>query len=293
MRRLDAIHAGGRGYHEPARILGEINGKKEEGPYHRYLESLSPDFDHLLAYSRYDYFKTAGYRFRSGTANSFIPSFVSFSSIYVIDILKYGRALEPQLFNGVDSSSMDELRALLSNESTSDHDVQYRIIYTQYLTAFSIEALGSALSLDPNVLSYYIGNMWKDCGKETAYCEKCPKLLKYHPPPFVEPLGYYVGHNMGYAKDNAAHDSLAHSIYSTQAQPTTFSVSIPRTVYVGDRDTKNDNVRDIGFQEPGLLYHLLGRFRPPAIFEEFENLQHATIHVEGESRKKSYRQGKS
>ncbi|KAJ6178049.1 hypothetical protein N7519_008510 [Penicillium mononematosum] len=194
-----------------------------------------------------------------------------------MDIGDNDRVMLNRQYNGTDADSMRELESHLSAPHPDSEDRRRcRIICAQHITCLSMEALGTGLSLDPNVFSNHIGTSFKDIEKSTGIYKLCNTKIDQIPSSVgtfeneknLQILKRHLGRlsiaNVEHAKDLTIRDSVAKSIYHDQDRPITFSVDVPRTIYVqGERYSQN-----------GL-----------------DVLQHVTIHVVNDSLNPEFQQG--
>ncbi|KAJ6150094.1 hypothetical protein N7471_001293 [Penicillium samsonianum] len=245
-----------------AQRLGEVISawlpSTPTGLYDQYLQTLSPAYDHLLTYSRYDRI----WRFSEHTPHSLsYHSEISLMSspVIVMDIGENDRVTDHSHYDGTDPESMRELESHLSNADTDSEDRQrFRIICAQHITCLSMEALGTGLSLDPNVFSHHIGTSFKDIEKSTGIYKLCNTKIEQIPSSvgtfeYEKNLQILKGHlgrlsiaNVEHAKDLTTRDSIVKSIYHLQGQPITFSVDVPRTIYVQGYQSEDDRTQTTG-----------------------------------------------
>lgn len=134
-----------------------------QGRYDQYLQTLSPAYDHLLTYSRYDRI----WRFSEHSPHrlGYKSQITLLSSpMFVMDIGDNDRVTDHRRYDGTDPESMGVLESHLSSTDL-DSEVhprpRPRIICAQHITCLNMEALGSGLSLDPNVFSHHIGTSFR------------------------------------------------------------------------------------------------------------------------------------
>lgn len=290
-----------------------------EGVYSRYLQSLSPKFDHLLTYSRYDRLWRLSQHGPSDYRYSFQISLLS-SPVHVIDTVK--TTTDHRKYDGTNAESMEKLKTDLSNKNPNHAGGFSRIVCAQHLTCLSMEALGAGLFMDPNVFSHHIGMTFKEIEKNTSIEKLCNtkiddiptsvgawerdrnlQIMKNH-------LGRFQFANVDHAKDLTARESLFKSIYNWQGYPMTISVDIPRTIYVQGYQMEDDRASVVrrglrtepwGLQDP-ILHRRSARQRfadDSMICDQGERysqngldvLQHVTIHVANDSQNPEGQQG--
>jgi hypothetical protein len=160
-----------------AQRLGEILAawfpNSAEGFYHQYLRALSPSYDHLLTYSRYDRLWRCVSQVSSSDVSCSEISLLA-SPVHVIDIDDQHGILDHRHFDGTKPEAMRDLQHHLSQYG-SDHrnKSRRRLVCVQHITCFSMEALGSGLSLDPNVFSHHIGTSFKEIERSTSIDKHC------------------------------------------------------------------------------------------------------------------------
>ncbi|CAG8896346.1 unnamed protein product [Penicillium egyptiacum] len=233
---------GPRAQNPTAQRLGEVLSawlpNRPEGLYDQYLQTLSPDYDHLLTYSRYDRI----WRFSKHSPHSLsYHSQISLlsSPVLVIDIGNNDRVIRNQSHLSNANSDLEDRR-------------RCRIICTQHITCLSMEALGTGLSLDPNVFSHHIGTSFKDIEKSTGIYKLCNTKIEQIPSSVgtfehernLQILKTLLGRlsiaNVEHAKDLTTRDSIVKSVYHHQDHPITFSVDVPRTIYVQGYQSEDD-----------------------------------------------------
>ncbi|KAI3196134.1 hypothetical protein CBS147311_7636 [Penicillium roqueforti] len=154
---------------------------------------------------------------------------------------------------------MRDLELHLSNTDPDSKDhPRCRIICAQHITCLSMEALGSGLSLDPNVFSHHIGTSFKDIEKSTGINKLCNTNIGHIPSSVgtyehernLQIVKRHLGRlsiaNVEHAKDLTTRDSIVKSIYLHQDHPITFSVDVPRTIYVQGYQSEDDRTQAIG-----------------------------------------------
>ncbi|CAG8372745.1 unnamed protein product [Penicillium salamii] len=148
-----------------AEVMAAWVPDSQEGIYHRYLQSLSPGYDHLLTFSRNDRIwrfshvwpHRRGYRSEISTLAS---------PIHVLDMNNVPHS--DKKYDGTDLDSMKIMKDLLARPNPKLATSPPRIVCAQHLTCLSMEALGSGLSIDPNVLSHHIGMSFKEIEQNTG-----------------------------------------------------------------------------------------------------------------------------
>ncbi|KAI9728484.1 MAG: hypothetical protein M1828_003886 [Chrysothrix sp. TS-e1954] len=143
-----------------------------EGPYHQYLEYLSPDYNNILIYSRYG----QKFWFADPEQNLALQRRSPLHSVHVIDlgdadnkVAKFQCGLE-YIRRNIDKidflSELTLLREHICSPADSDNvKVFMRVILVPNLMGPLIETLGAALSLEPDVFSYHIGSAYKSMGQ--------------------------------------------------------------------------------------------------------------------------------
>lgn len=309
-----------------AQRLGEVLSawlpNTSEGIYHQYLQTLSPAYDHLLTYSRYDRF----WRFSEHSPHTlFYHSQISLlsSPVFVMDIGDNDRVIQNRQYNGTDADSMRELESHLSNPNSDSEDRhRCRIICAQHITCLSMEALGAGLSLDANVFSNHIGTSFKDIEKSTGIYKLCNTKIDHIPSSVgtfeneknLQILKRHLGRlsiaNVEHATDLTTRDSVVKSIYRDQDRPITFSVDVPRTIYVQGYQSEDDRTKPTGRHLRARVLALQDRvlnrriarqrFVDDSMFcdqgERYSQngldiLQHVTIHVVNGSLNPEFQQG--
>ncbi|KAJ5375438.1 hypothetical protein N7517_007444 [Penicillium concentricum] len=162
-------------------------------------------------------------------------------------------------YDGTDPESMRELECDLYNpDPDRSNRPRCRIICAQHITCLSMQALGSGLSLDPNVFSHHIGTSFKDIEKSTGIGKLCNTKIDHIPSSVgtfefeknLQILKCHLGRlsiaNVEHAKDLTTRDSIMKSIYRHQGQPITFSVDVPRTIYVQGYQSEDDRTKPTG-----------------------------------------------
>ncbi|KAJ5205543.1 hypothetical protein N7491_003829 [Penicillium cf. griseofulvum] len=293
-----------------AQRLGEVLSAwlpgTPEGLYHQYLQTLSPDYDHLLIYSRYD---------RIWPCLIILRFLFMSSPVFVMDIDDNDRVIDRRDYDGTDPNSMRELESHLSNvDCNSNNRQRCRIISAQHLTSVSMEALGSGLSLDPNVFSHHIGTSFKDIEKSTGIEKLCSTKIEQIPSSVgtfeyeknLQILKRHLGRlsiaNVEHAKDLTARGSMLTSIHHRQGHPMTFSMDVPRTIYVQGYRPEEERTHVIGRRLRARVLALQDRvlsrrisrqrFVDDSMFcdqgerysqDGLDILQHITIHVINDS----------
>ncbi|KAJ5932839.1 hypothetical protein N7516_007328 [Penicillium verrucosum] len=214
-----------------------------QGRYDQYLQTLSPAYDHLLTYSRYD---------RIWRLSEHSPHRLGYNSqiallsspVFVMDI-------------GDNDRVTDHLPISIQRIALAPRP-RPRIICAQHITCLSMEALGSGLSLDPNVFSHHIGISFKDIENSTGIYKLCNTKIEHIPSSvgafeYEKNLQILKGHlgrlsiaNVEHAKDLIIRDSIDKSIYNLQGQSITFSVDVPRTIYVQGYQSEGDRTQPTG-----------------------------------------------
>jgi hypothetical protein len=301
-----------------AEVLSAWLPDSPEGVYSQYLQSLSPQYDHLLTYSRYDqiwrFSENPDYKLRYRSHISLLTS-----PVHVIDV--GDQATNHWSYDGTNPKSMETLRRQLVDE-TSKSEGSSRIICTQHLTCLSMEALGIGLSMDPDVFSHHIGMSFKEIEKSTSINKLCETNIGDIPTSiglyerdknlqickrFLGPFQYA---NVNHAKDHTTRNSLLKSIYNQNSVPITISVEVPRTIYVQGYQEENDTTGVVGRNlqiTPWVLQdHILNRrparqrFADDSMLRDqgerysqdgLDILQHITIHVTNDSRNPTNQQG--
>lgn len=241
-------------------ILAEWQPNTVEGLYHQYLQLLSPGFDHVLIYSRYDRIcrQKSPIGWKSNISLLAAP-------VHVVNRSNNGEALGTRSFEGASSQSMNDLHSFLSNTGDSKG---FRMICAQHLTSFSIETLGSALSLDPNVLGHHIGTSYKSIEACTGF-DKLGDMAIGHIRSSVgdferdrnlqivrKRVGRLSHANVNHAKDDVLRKSVRRPTKYSPADPSiTFSISIPRTIYVQGYHPEDEKP---GFVGRGMATRVLG-----------------------------------
>jgi hypothetical protein len=309
-----------------AQRLGEVLSawlpNTPEGIYHQYLQTLSPAYDHLLTYSRYDRI----WRFSEHSPHTlFYHTQISLlsSPVFVMDIGDNDRVMRNRQYNGTDADSMRELESHLSNPNPHSEDRhRCRIICAQHITCLSMEALGTGLSLDANVFSNHIGTSYKDIEKSTGIYKLCNTKIDHISTSvgtfeneknlqiLKRDLGRLTIANVEHAKDLTTRDSVAKSIYRDQDRPITFSVDVPRTIYVQGYQSEDDRTKPTGRHLRARVLALQDRvlnrriarqrFVDDSMFCDqgegysqngLDILQHVTIHVVNDSLNPEFQQG--
>ncbi|OQE19270.1 hypothetical protein PENFLA_c019G01050 [Penicillium flavigenum] len=312
------FHNGSSPQNPTAQRLGEVLSawlhNTPEGLYHQYLQNLSPAYDHLLTYSRYDRI----WRFSEHSPHS-LPyhSQISLMSspVFVMDIDDNDRVMQNRQYNGTDADSMRELELHLSTPHPDSEDRRRcRIICAQHITSLSMEALGTGLSLDPNVFSKHIGTSFKDIEKSTGIYKLCNTKIDQIPSSVgtfenernLQILKRHLGRlsiaNVEHAKDLTIRNSVGKSIYHDQDRPITFSVDVPRTIYVQEYQSEDDRTKPTGRHLRARVLALQDRVLNRRIARQrfvddtmfcdqgerysqngLDILQHVTIHVVNDS----------
>ncbi|KAJ5173894.1 uncharacterized protein N7500_001825 [Penicillium coprophilum] len=181
------------------------------------------------------------------------------SPVFVIDIGDRDEITDRRDYDGTDPNSMRELESYLSNvHQASNYGRRCRIICAQHITCLSMEALGSGLSLDPNVFSHHIGSSFKDIEKSTGIGKLCNKKIEQIPSSVgafefeknLQILKRHLGRlsiaNVEHAKDLTTRDSILKSVYGGEGHPITYSVDVPRTIYVQGYQSEDDRTEPTG-----------------------------------------------
>ncbi|KAJ5352361.1 hypothetical protein N7452_001335 [Penicillium brevicompactum] len=280
-----------------------------EGIYHQYLQSLSPAYDHLLTYSRYDRI----WRFSHLSPHEiFFRSQISSTSSPVHVIYFSPERTTASTFDGTDQESMDRFKRQLASDHQNPDYLSSRVVCAQHLTCLSMEALGSGLSVDPNVLSHQIGMAFKAIEQDTSLDRLENSGIRVNTIPTSvgvyerdrnlqivrNHLGRLQFKNVEYARDLTVRDSVLKSVCNRDDYPMTISVDIPRTVYVqgyqSDEDRTNSALRRLSMVALGLQDGVLSRRSARRRFADdsmlcdqgesytqygLDILQHVTIHV--------------
>lgn len=216
------------------------------------------------------------------------------------------------IFDGTDQKSMDKFKRQLASDHENLDYLFLRVVCAQHLTCLSMEALGSGLFVDPNVLSHHIGMAFKPIEQDTSLDRLENSGIRVNTIPTS--VGVYerdrnlqiVRNHLGrlqfkdveHARDLTVRNSVLKSVYNRDDYPMTISVDIPRTVYVqghqSDEDGTNPAPRRLsmialGLQD-GVLSRRSGRRRfadDSILCDQGESytqygldiLQHVTIHV--------------
>ncbi|KAJ5962540.1 hypothetical protein N7501_007481, partial [Penicillium viridicatum] len=229
-----------------------------QGQYDQYLQTLSPAYDHLLTYSRYDRIWRFSEHSRHRLGYNSQLSLLS-SPVFVMDIGNNDRVTDHRHYDGTDPESMEALESHLSIADLDSEDRPHsRIICAQHITCLSMEALGSGLSLDPNVFSHHIGTSFKGIKKSTGIHKLCNTKIEHIPSSVgtfeheknLQILKSHLGRlsiaNVEHAKDLTIRNSIDKSIYRLQGQSITFSVDVPRTIYVQGYQSEDDRTQPTG-----------------------------------------------
>ncbi|CAG7917968.1 unnamed protein product [Penicillium olsonii] len=267
-----------------AEVLSAWLPDSHEGIYHRYLQSLSPDYDHLLTYSRNDRIwrfsplsaHQVGYHSQISTVRS---------PIHVIDT-------SHRKFDGTELSSMQSFRNLFPSPNQNF-------------------ALGSGLSLDPNVCSHHIGTSFRAIEQSTSLEKIGVSQFKVDSIPtsvgayerdrnlqiVQRHLGRLKFANVEHATDLTFRDSAFKSMYDRNDYPVTISIDIPRTIYVQgyqSQSTRTGAIKSLSEMSLGLQDGILNRrsarhrFADDSILRHqgerytqqgLDILQHVTIHI--------------
>lgn len=231
-----------------AQRLGEILSAwlpdSREGIYHQYLQSLSPGYDHLLTHSRYDRLWRFSHLLPHETRFSSQTSSLS-SPVHVIENNNH-RAPVHHTFDGTNFESMEDFKSKITSQDRNPAYGSSCVVGAQHLTCLSMEALGSGLSLDPNVLSHHIGSAFKAIEQDTSLHrlensetrvnsiptsvgvyerDRNLQILRNH-------LGRLQFANVEHARDLTVRDCILKSPYNRYELAVTVSVDIPRTIYV-------------------------------------------------------------
>lgn len=164
-----------------AQRLGEILATRFPGSparlYHEYLATLTPAYDHLLTYSRYDRIWRCTSQIGSSDLSCSEISLLA-SSVHAIDFDQQV-IVDHVHYDGTEPGPMRDLQQHLTHRGGEHGDsTRCRIICAQHVTCYSMEALGHALSLDPNVFSHRIGTSFKEIEKSTGIDKFCGKSIK-------------------------------------------------------------------------------------------------------------------
>lgn len=156
-----------------------------QGRYDQYLQALSPAYDHLLTYSRYDRIGPLSEHSSHRLGYNSLIALLS-SPVFVMDIGDNDRVTDHRRYDGTDPESMGALESHLSSTDLDSEDrprprPRPRIICAQHITCLSMEALGSGLSLDPNVFSHHIGTSFKDIENSTGIYKLCNTKIEHIP----------------------------------------------------------------------------------------------------------------
>ncbi|CAI7647601.1 unnamed protein product [Penicillium viridicatum] len=157
-----------------------------------------------------------------------------------MDIGNNDRVTDHRHYYGTDPESMEALELHLSSvELDSEDRPPSRIICAQHITCLSMEALGSGLSLDPNVFSHHIGTSFKDIEKSTGTHKLCNTK--------IERIPSAVGtseheKNLQILKSHLGRLSIANSSGSIHH----ISVDVPRTIYVQGYQSEDDRTQPTG-----------------------------------------------
>ncbi|OQD61463.1 hypothetical protein PENPOL_c016G01551 [Penicillium polonicum] len=256
------LGSGPKAQNPTALRLGEVLSawlpNTPQGRYDQYLQTLSPAYDHLLTYSRYDRIWRFSEHSRHRLGYNSQISLLS-SPVFVMDIGNNDRVTDSRHYDGTDPESMEALESHLSSAELDLEDrPPSRIICAQHITCLSMEALGSGLSLDPNVFSHHIGTSFKDIEKSTGIHKLCNTKIERIPSSVgtfeheknLQILKSHLGRlsiaNVEHAKDLTIRNSIDKSIYRLQGQSITFSVDVPRTIYVQGYQSEDDRTQPTG-----------------------------------------------
>ncbi|KAJ5972756.1 uncharacterized protein N7479_002674 [Penicillium vulpinum] len=175
-----------------------------------------------------------------------------------MDIGDGNRVMDHLNYDGTDPKSMRELESYLCKAAPDSQDRRYRIICAQHITCLSMEALGSGLSLDPNVFSHHIGTSFRDIEKSTGIYKLCNTKIEQIPSSVgtyehernlqivKKRLGRLSIANVEHSKDLTTRNSVAKSIYLREGHPITISVDVPRTIYVQGYQSEEDRTQPTG-----------------------------------------------
>lgn len=290
-------------------ILSAWLPNSSEGIYHRYLQSLSPAYDHLLTYSRYDRMWRFSHLSPHETCFSSQISLMS-SPLHVIEINR-GNTID-HMFDGTNQQSMEDFKGQLASKNRPTDYYSSRIVCAQHLTCLSMEALGAGLSLDPNVLSHHIGTAFKAIEQDTSIDKLASSGIRVNTIPTSigvyerdrnlqivrDHLGRLQFSNVEHARDLTVRDSVSKTVYNSNDFPLTVSVDIPRTIYVqgyqSDEDGTNPAPRHLNTIVLGLQDAVLNRRSARRRFADdsmlcdqgekytqngLDILQHVTIHA--------------
>ncbi|CAG7942891.1 unnamed protein product [Penicillium salamii] len=291
-----------------AEVMAAWVPDSQEGIYHRYLQSLSPAYDHLLTFSRNDRIwrfshlppHRRGYRSEISTLAS---------PMYVLDMNKVPHT--DQKYDGTDLDSMKIMKDLLARPNPNPATSSPRIVCAQHLTCLSMEALGSGLSMDPNVLSHHLGMSFKaieqttglkTIGTSKTKTEDIPTSIGAYERDrnlqiVKSELGLFQFANVDHAKDLTLRDTVSRTIFTPYRLPLTISIGIPRTIYVQgyqDQNAGASAIKSLRTESLGLQDVVLNRRIARQRFADddficdqgekytqngLDILQHVTIHV--------------
>lgn len=309
-----------------ARRLGEVlaawSPDSHEGLYHEFLGTLSPDYDHLLTYSRYDRaWRCASQVHLPGLSCSEIS--LQASTVHVIDFDDRHGILNHRCYDGTKPEAMIDLQQHLSDYGGDlDTDTRNRIICSQHVTCFSMEALGRGLCLDPNVFSHHIGSSFKEIEKATGMDQFGHTSIKNiqslvgtfergrNLQIIKSSLGRLAFANVDHSKDSTTRRYALASIYNDNDYPLTLSVDLPRTLYLQGYQSEDDrsgiaghqlNLRALALQEP-ILNRRVARKRfadDQMLCDQGERysqngldiLQHITLHIQQNTKFPGAQQG--
>jgi hypothetical protein len=240
-----------------------------------------------------------------------------------MDLGDNDRVIQNRQYNGTDADSMRELESHLSTPHPDSEDRRRcRIICAQHITYLSMEALGTGLSLDPDVFSNHLGTSFKDIEKSTGIYKLCNTKIDHIPSSVgtfeneknLQILKRHLGRlsiaNVEHAKNLTIRNSVAKSIYRDQDRPITFSVEVPRTIYVQGYQSEDDRTRPTGRHLRARVLALQDRVLNRRIARQrfvddtmfcdqgerysqngLDILQHVTIHVVNDSVNPEFQQG--
>ncbi|KXG51216.1 uncharacterized protein PGRI_067880 [Penicillium griseofulvum] len=175
-----------------------------------------------------------------------------------MDIDDNDRVIDRRDYDGTYHDSMKALKSHLSNVDCQNNHRRCRIISAQHLTCVSMEALGSGLALDPNVFSHHIGTSFKDIEKSTGIEKLCNTKIEqisssvgtYEYERNLQIVKSRLGRlsiaNVEHAKDLTVRGSILRSIHHRQGHPITFSIDVPRTMYVQGYRPEDERMPAVG-----------------------------------------------
>ncbi|CAG7997647.1 unnamed protein product [Penicillium nalgiovense] len=284
-----------------AQRLGEVLSawlpNTPEGIYHQYLQTQSPAYDHLLTYSRYDRI----WRFSEHSPHSLsYHSQISLlsSPVFVIDIGDNDRVMQNRQYDGTDTDAMRELESHLSNPNPDSEDRRRcRIICAQHITCLSMEALGTGLSLDPNVFSNHIGTSFKDIEKSTGIYKLCNTKIDQIPSSVgtfenernLQILKTHLGRlsiaNVDRACEKSHDSGLGYQSEDDRTKPTGRHLRA-RVLALQDR-VLNRRIARQRFVDDNMFCDQGERYSQNGL----DILQHVTIHVVNDSLNPEFQQG--